>query len=372
VREKVGYAAFALVLIAVWGVGFLWFRGDLAFSAHHASAEKPGAGASPSAGSAPSTMPPTAPASTPAPTPTSAGDKALRGTIKAGQELRPVDINPAPARPRPIALPPVAQFTMATFNLLGSSHTRQGGKDPGMASGPQRLGGALQVLDQHKVTVVGFQEFQTDQRRAFQSRAQGWQMYPGLTMSGGDGENSIAWRTSVWEMVKPGTVTIPYFRGNARQMPSVLLRNKQTGIQAYFSNFHNPADTVVFRNQGRFREAATAREIELVRAIAKTGVPQFVTGDMNMRGEYFCRVTGGTGLVAAAGGSNKNGSCVAPRPAQIDWIFGSPGVVFSGYTIDHSALVRRTTDHPIVVSQVTVDALKFKNSFDPSYVPTTP
>ena len=261
---------------------------------------------------------------------------------------------------------------MATFNLLGSSHTRHSGKEPGKASGPQRLSGALQILDQHQVTVVGLQEFQTDQRRAFQSRAQGWAMYPGLTMRGGDGENSIAWRTSVWEMVKPATVAIPYFRGNARQMPSVLLRNKQTGVQAYFSNFHNPADTAVFRNQGRFREAATAREIELFKAIAKTGVPQFVTGDMNMRDEYFCRVTGATGLIAAAGGSNRNGSCLVPRPTQIDWIFGSPGVVFSNYTIDRSALVRRTTDHPIVATQVTVDALKFKNSFDPSYVPTTP
>ena len=363
-REKLGYALFAVVLIVVWGVGFLWFRGDLSFSANQASAQKPGAGASPSAHPTPS--------GTTTPTPSTDAGKTLRGTIKAGQELRPVDINPAPARPRPIALPPVAQFTMATFNLLGSSHTRQSGKEAGKASGPQRLNGALQILDQHQVTVVGLQEFQTDQRRAFQSRAQGWAMYPGLTMSGGDGENSIAWRTAVWEMVKPATVSIPYFRGNARQMPSVLLRNKQTGVQAYFSNFHNPADTRVFRNQGRFREAATAREIELFKAIAKTNVPQFVTGDMNMRDEYFCRVTGATGLIAAAGGSNRNGSCLVPRPTQIDWIFGSPGVVFSNFTIDRSALVRRTTDHPIVATRVTVDALKFKGSYDPSYVPTTP
>jgi hypothetical protein len=374
VREKLGYAAFAVVLIAVWGVGFLWFRGDLSFSAEQASAGKAAGTAAGKTGDQAGSRATTSTSASPSPsaTPSTDDGKALRGTIKAGQELRPVDIIPSRPRPRPIALPPVAQFTMATFNLLGSSHTRQSGKDPGKASGPQRLGGALQVLDQHKVTVVGLQEFQTDQRRAFQSRAQGWQMYPGLTMRGGDGENSIAWRTSVWELVKPATVSIPYFRGNARQMPSVLLRNKQTGVQAYFSNFHNPADTKTFRNQGRFRQAATAREIALINTLAKTGVPQFVTGDMNMRDEYFCRVTGATGLVAAAGGSNKNGSCQVPRPTQIDWIFGSPGVVFSNYTIDRSALVRRTTDHPIVVSQVSVDALKFKNSFDPSYVPTTP
>jgi len=28
--------------------------------------------------------------------------------------------------------------------------------------------------------------------------------------------------------------------------------------------------------------------------------------------------------------------------------------------------VRRTTDHPVVVSSVTIDALKFKNAYDPT------
>ena len=67
---------------------------------------------------------------------------------------------------------------MASFNLLGSSHTNRGGHSPGMASGPQRMGGALQILAQHQITVVGFQEFQPNQRATFISRAQGWQHVP--------------------------------------------------------------------------------------------------------------------------------------------------------------------------------------------------
>jgi hypothetical protein len=86
---------------------------------------------------------------------------------------------------------------------------------------------------------------------------------------------------------------------------------------------------------------------------------------MNERAEYFCRVTGSTPLVSPAGGSN-SGGCQPPRPSQIDWIFGSPGVAFQNYVIDRSPLVRRTTDHPVVVTGVTIDALKFKNSFDPN------
>ena len=84
---------------------------------------------------------------------------------------------------------------------------------------------------------------------------------------------------------------------------------------------------------------------------------------MNERAEYFCRVTGATRLVAAAGGSN-GGGCRPPSPTQIDWIFGSPGAAFSGYTIDRSDLVRRTTDHPLITSNVSIDGLKYPKAVD--------
>ena len=218
---------------------------------------------------------------------------------------------------------------MATFNLLGSSHTNRGGHSrAAWPPGPQRLNGALQILAQHQITVVGFQEFQPNQRAAFLQRAQGWQMYPGLTMGRRAGENSVAWRADTWEMVKPGLIPIPYFNGRIRPMPYVLLRHKQTGVQAYFSTFHNPAN--IGGNMQRFRNEATRREIKLFNQLETTGIPQFVTGDMNERDEYFCRVTGATPLIAAAGGSN-DGGCRPPRPTQIDWIFGSPGVQWTGY-----------------------------------------
>jgi hypothetical protein len=260
---------------------------------------------------------------------------------------------------------------MASFNLLGSSHTNRGGHSPGMASGPQRLGGALQVLAQHQITVVGFQEFQPNQRAAFNRRAQGWQMYPGLSMGRRAGENSVAWRTDTWEMVRPGLVPIPYFNGRIRPMPYVLLRHKETGVQAYFSTFHNPAN--IGGNMQRYRNEATRRQIKLFNQLESSGTPQFVTGDMNERQEYFCKVTGATPLVAAAGGSNEGG-CRPPRPAQIDWIFGSPGAQWTNYLVDRSPLVRRTTDHPVIVASVRLDALKFENAYDPTVLtsPTTP
>ncbi len=351
-RQKLGLVAFVLLLVAVWGVGFLWVRGDL-----DRSPAKPAAGTSaPSASAEPSAS------ATASATPSSAP---YAGTVNRLDERKPVDINPVQARPRPVALPPVLTFKMATFNVLGSSHTRS--HQRGRGTGLQRLPGAIQVIGSHGLTVVGFQEFQGDQRHSFVNRAPGWAIYPGDALGNLAGENSIGWRKDTWDLVKPGSVAIPYFNGGTRQMPSVLLRNKQTGIQAWFSNFHNPAETGQFHNQGRFRSAATSREIDLFNRLERTGIPQFVTGDMNDRALYFCRITGSTPLVAAAGGSN-NGGCAPPKPTQIDWIFGSPKVEFSGYQIDRSPLVRRSTDHPIVVTTVTIDSLKFQNAYDPKAV----
>ena len=341
-------AAFVVLLVATWGIGFLWVRGDLTPGADKADAVK----AAPSSSASPSGAVPSA-------SPTEA---TYTGKVAPADERRQVDINPAPARPRPLALPPVVSFRVASFNFLGSSHTGGGGHSPGMASGPQRIGGSLAILNGQGISVVGIQEFQPNQRATFQRQASGWAMYPGLSLGRRAGENSVAWRTDTWELVKPGLIDIPYFNGRIRPMPYVLLRHKQTGVLAYFSTFHNPAN--IGGNMQRFRSEATRRQINLFNQLERTGIPQFVTGDMNERDEYFCRVTGSTPLIAAAGGSN-NGGCVPPRPAQIDWLFGSPGVLFSGYVIDRSPLVRRTTDHPVIVATATVDALKFPKAYQP-------
>ncbi len=262
------------------------------------------------------------------------------------------DTGPATG-PAPTGTGKAADFAMATFNVLGSSHTEKGGHHSWLASGPQRVGGVLQILAQHDISVVGMQEFQRNQREAFAGKARGWQMYPTLSMPARDGENTVAWRTDTWDLVRPATVPIPYFNGKVRNMPYVLLQHKATGVRAYFSTFHNPADTRRYRGQQRFRNAATDREIALFNRIEAEGVPQLVTGDMNERGEYFCKVTARTALVAAAGGST-SGACRPPRPTMIDWIFGSPGVKFSNYRIDRSPLVRRTTDHPVVVTRARI------------------
>ena len=364
--------AFVVVLIGVWVAGFFWVRGDFAEPASSAQTRKAAAAARPSGAVSPTTTP-TETVATPSTTAkvrddASAANGKLAGKVSKLAKLDrgdPVEGRTDALRPRPELLPPVAEFKMATFNILGSSHTRKGGHSAGRASGTQRMGGVLQLLAANAISVVGIQEFQPDQRQAFQSRATGWSMYPGLSLGRRAGENSVAWRNDIWEPVERNLVNIPYFNGRQRPMPYVKLRHRATGITAWFSTFHNPADTGNFRGQQRYRTEATNRQIALFNRLEGTGVPQFVTGDMNERAEYFCRVTGGTRLVAAAGGSN-SGGCRPPTPTQIDWIFGSPGAAFSGYAAIRNDLVRRTTDHPLVVASVSIDGLKYPKALAPA------
>jgi endonuclease/exonuclease/phosphatase family metal-dependent hydrolase len=276
--------------------------------------------------------------------------------------------SPEPVEPLPPGRPPTgtsadtaaADFVVGSFNVLGSSHTRGGAR--GRDSGVSRVPGVVQLLTQHALDVVGFQELQADQLRELQRLAPGWRLYPGTAMTAREGENSLGWRASVWDLVRPGTVSVPYFDGHRRRMPVVLLRHRATGIHAYFLNVHNPADTRRYRDQQRWRDLATATEISVVNQLAGTGIPVILTGDMNERDEYFCALTARTSMVAARGGTNGPAGCDARSPRAVDWVFGSLGVRFSGYTEDRGPLVDRTTDHPVVVARATVDTASFPAS----------
>ena len=170
-------------------------------------------------------------------------------------------------------------------------------------------------------------------------------------------ENSIAWRTDMFTAVQKETVQIPYFGGKARLMPYVLLQHNLTGQKLWVANFHNPASTKDHGNNTRWRRAATSREISLANQLSATGYPVFFTGDFNERAEYFCPLTANTTLKAANGGST-GGGCAPPPSMQVDWIFGSDQVSFSGYRVVDGALVDRATDHPLVASEVLVPERK--------------
>jgi hypothetical protein len=247
-----------------------------------------------------------------------------------------------------------AHFTVSSFNVLGSSHTPRGGR---RAAGTTRILWVDRLLNRHHVDVAGFQELQSPQVRRFLAITRGrWAVYPGLRLDRLDSDNSIGWRTAKFTLLQATTIRVPYFEGHTRRMPLVLLRERSSGMMVYVANFHNPASAGGHHNQGRWRLAASRVEIRLQNRIVHRGIPRVMTGDMNERAPYFCRVTAHAPLQAARPSSYRSGgACHANRPRAVDWILGSLRLRFSHYVEDRSPLVDRTTDHPVIVTDVTVD-----------------
>lgn len=244
------------------------------------------------------------------------------------------------------------EFTVATFNVLGNSHTAKGGRVPHYASGATRMNWTVDLMQQWGVDIIGFQEFQNPQMDAFVRRAGSeFGIYPNPGMNQRNKQNAIAWRNSVFELVDARPVMIPYFHGKLVPMPLVRLRHRASGEELYVMTVHNPASTRWARNQGRWRTEAMNRQIAVTRDVLNQGVPMLMTGDMNERAEYFCAYTASGSMHAAAGGSN-DGVCRPPPSsrARIDWIFGSQSLSFSDYHLFRDNLVRRTSDHPFIVS----------------------
>jgi endonuclease/exonuclease/phosphatase family metal-dependent hydrolase len=243
--------------------------------------------------------------------------------------------------------PPV---TVASFNVLGASHTRSGGR---FGTAAARMPRELQVINNYRADVVGLQELQDEQKAQL------------LQLSGttfgifhvdadgptgpkpGDTDNSIIWRNSTMELVDSYTFQVPYFGGNLRRMPAVLLRQKATGRTAWFLNTHNPADV-----QGpaqKWRNQAVAIERQEIIKLRAQGRPVFLTGDFNDRQEAFCPLT--ANKLSISPNSIPATGCAYPSPSSIDWIFAAGQARFSYFARDTYPQRVNISDHPFVVTR---------------------
>lgn len=261
--------------------------------------------------------------------------------------------SPTPPAAPTLPAPPVPTWArVATFNMLGASHTVAGGNKHGWATGQQRMKYAAQIIRDNKLEIVGMQEFQVPQFNEFQALfGSTYGVYPARTLGDVAVQNSIAWDRSKWRALEQHTIKIPYFHGALTDEPYILLQNLNTGQTVWVYNSHNPAGIKGAGDTTRYRAEAVADEAHLFRTLETEypGVPILDTGDKNDTAPYFCPTVQNTDLHAAAGGSYDAAThtCHAPRPATIDWIFGTPNVTFADYTILDSALVRKTTDHKV-------------------------
>ena len=197
-------------------------------------------------------------------------------------------------------------FRVATFNVLGDSHTGPGGNKPGFPDGGPRMDMAISALRNNGIDVVGFQEFEASQHAMFTARAGEYSLYPGLSLGDKSVRFNIAWRSSMFRLVEGRSLSIPYAGGSRIAMPVVLLESTTTGRRAWFANFHNPADTPNLGNNARWRAEAAGIEVSYLSALhQEQGLPVIATGDYNEREEIFCRFTAGGIFSAAAGGSRR-------------------------------------------------------------------
>lgn len=271
----------------------------------------------------------------------------------------------------PPPAPPFAlgstRFRLASFNVLGSGHTGPGTENPTMASGVVRMGYTLQILRQQGLTAVGFQEMRLDQYDEFNRlTGTGWDVWPQrpintTVFAQRHIANTLAWRTDVWEATRREFQTHRYISDESTvNYPVVWLRNKVSGQTMIMANFHNVSDKFSGEISGGAqarRNEEIAAEIALANRLRteNPGVPIIFTGDFNERESSFCKLVGNSRMRAANGGWATPTACKPPAlPMPVDWIFGSAPAAFSGWTKYQDALVRKTTDHPVVISNVAI------------------
>lgn len=245
-------------------------------------------------------------------------------------------------------------FVVASFNVLGASHTTNSSRYP---TYDVRIPKQAALLDSYAADVVGLQEFQAKQRTAFVGATGAtWGFYPDdatladptspfVTGNYAPTENSIIWRNSTMEFVSADYIEVPYFQ-RIRKMPVVLLRHRATGRTAYFINVHNPASGVGYGDQTANRAAAIAIERAKVVELRATGRPVFLTGDLNDRAAAFCPLTADKLMISPD--SIPSYGCATPPSLGIDWVFAAGPARFTRYARDWKPKDLRLTDHPIV------------------------
>ena len=237
-------------------------------------------------------------------------------------------------------------FTVASFNMLGASHT----PNSRYASYASRTPRALALLKARGVDVAGLQEF--EQRQAdLMLRDTTFKSQFGAFRGGKpDSRNAIIWRDSTMQLLSSDLLPIKYFNGSIIQIPIVLLRQRSTGRTAYFMNTHNPASGVFgYGNQAPYRNYDIGVEKAKIVELRATGRPVFFTGDFNDRGAAFCPLTANKLTISA--NSIPSLTCAYPKQSSIDWIFAAGQARFSWFNYDRYSKNAKISDHPMILAR---------------------
>ncbi|GAA4808942.1 endonuclease/exonuclease/phosphatase family protein [Nocardioides caeni] len=231
--------------------------------------------------------------------------------------------------------PATSSFRIATLNVLGSNHARNG---LGRASAEAGL------IKSRGIEIVGLQEVQRDQRGVFINNLSHMQMWPQDAL-GRDGYRvQIMWRTDRFEMVDNGGSSHTFNSIGSVPIPFVLLKDKTTGAQFWVIATHHSPNGLQSQ-----RDASTRNQVSIISELRKSGHPVFLLGDMNEKSTFFCEMARDAGMIAANGGGYNGGCSVPGGPLRIDWILGTgDGTSFSGYVQDGTTKSQGWSDHYLI------------------------
>lgn len=225
---------------------------------------------------------------------------------------------------------------LATINALGHSHTRPGGNKAGRGwlQATRRTMLLLAVITVRRFSIVGLQEFQVVQQRAFRGRTNLWGCHDYK-------DNAVIWLRARWRVIERGHLDIPYFHGHEKPMPWVILERrspiKRRRKRIAFLSTHNPAsvrgEALHWRKEGWDREAAWANAM-LERGDIDAAI---VVGDKNSPRKVYQPFI------------ERRGGRIAGVPAiwGIDWIVGWGDVRFTKHRTSKTRRIARMTDHPV-------------------------
>lgn len=241
------------------------------------------------------------------------------------------------------------EVRIGSFNVLGSQHTAPGGMRAGrFAPASQRTPAAVELVQRHGIDVLGTQELQADQLRDFTARL-GMAAYPGTAWGEAETDNSVLWDPDEFELVSGDRFYVT-FVGRSRPQPIVRLRHRASGREFYVVNAHlSPGGGTRAGERYRGMDTLAAQ----IRSLRASGLPVLVTGDMNDREPFFCRVVAPAGISASNGGSTSSGCAPPPGPLPVDWVVGG-GVAWSGYWRDTTPVDRRISDHFLISATASV------------------
>jgi surface antigen len=166
-----------------------------------------------------------------------------------------------------------SKFRIASFNVLGKSHTDgPSANKPGWATWSERIQASLRVIQSNNLEIIAFQEFEPDQRAYLKEHLPNY----GQSTHGKDSD-SIMWNSDRFDMVGKGTWETVYF-GGPIQEPWVKLKDKDTQQEFYVLSVHDPINRGQGSAQTRYENALKHKA--LVERL-QSEAPVLLVGDFN-------------------------------------------------------------------------------------------